>query len=261
MKKVILTISLALVVMAASPAALLGVHILSLDASRTGSGGELGDERYLTSTSMPDATQILLDAGFTIGTTSIFSAANIAGADVLFTGDVSVEFTAQEIADIQAFVSAGGGLVMLRDWGIYYPAADPLAAAFGATYDPGGFGLEHTPTPVNRTAMHPIWNGPAGSITSYDQGYSSSVSGVTGIGEHSTDLGEVGLAVTIFGVGRVVFLTDGDAWDSAGDPITPHPGNNNGIVWENTFHWAVPEPCTLLLLAVGSLAFWRRRRT
>jgi hypothetical protein len=35
-----------------------------------------------------------------------------------------------------------------------------------------------------------------------------------------------------------VFLTDMDAWDSQDDPVTPTPGSNNAIVWENIFHWA-----------------------
>jgi len=247
--------------MLTSSAVLSGRYILSLDASRTGSGLSVGDDRYLTSTSMADATQILLDAGFTVGVTSVFDAANIAGADVLYTGAVDVDFTAQEVADVQAFVDAGGGLVVLRDWGDYYPAADPLAAAFGAVYNLGPFGVAFTASAVDMTAAHPIWNGPAGSVTTYEQVYSSSVSGVTGIGEHSTSPGQVGLAVTTYGAGRVVFLTDGDAWDSLGEPVVLHPGNNNAIVWENIFHWVVPEPNTIFLLAFGSLALLRKHGT
>lgn len=257
MNKLILPISVIIGVLASLPAVLSAGHILSLDASRTGSGLSVGDDRYLTSTSMADATQILLDAGFTIGITSVFDAANIAGADVLYTGAVDIDFTAQEIADIQAFVDAGGGLVVHRDWGNYYPAVDPLAAVFGAMYDPGPFGVAYSASAVDMTAMHPIWDGPAGSVTTYDQVYSSSVSGVTGIGEHSSFPGQVGLAVTTFGAGRVVFLTDGDAWDSVEDPVTPLPGNNNGIVWENIFHWAIPEPGTVLLLGLGGLIMRR----
>jgi hypothetical protein len=142
--------------------------ILSLDASRTGDENEGGGDRYLTGAAMSDATGVLQAAGFTIGTTPAFTAANIAGARVLYTGAVDVAFSAQEISDIQAFVSAGGGLVMQRDWDSFYPAADPLAAAFGAAYNPGPFGPAGTASPVNMTIPHSIWNGPAGSVTTYD---------------------------------------------------------------------------------------------
>ena len=245
---------------------LMAAHILSLDASRTGNEGETGADRYLTSTSMANATSVLTAAGFTIGTTGQFTAANTAGANVLFTGAVDTAFTAQELTDIAAFVSAGGGLVMMRDWGSFYPVADPLAAVFGATYNPGGFGAPVSA--VNLTVAHPIWNGPAGSVATYNQVFSSSVAGVTGIGDHSTNPGQVGLAYTTPGLGRVVFLTDMDAWDDLGDTESPTPGSNNAIVWENIFHFAaspalVPEPSTLIiwsLLGILGIGWLRRRK-
>ena len=40
------------------------------------------------------------------------------------------------------------------------------------------------------------------------------------------------------GAGKVVFLTDLNAWDDQGDPIVPTPGSDNAVVWENIFHWA-----------------------
>ncbi|MEN6426224.1 MAG: hypothetical protein ABFE13_12725 [Phycisphaerales bacterium] len=240
--------------------------ILSLDGSRTSDENEGGGDRYLTAPAMSDATGVLQAAGFTIGTRSAFTAANIAGACALYTGAVNVDFSAQEIADIQAFVSAGGGLVLQRDWGNFYPAADALATAFGATYDTGPFFAQ----PVNMTVAHAIWNGPAGSVTTYDQVYSSSVSGATGIGVHSGNPSQVALAVTTYGAGRVVFLTDMDAWDSAGDSVSPIAGSNNAIVWENIFHYAcgggtpaVPVPGAIALCGIGAgaVGWLRRRRT
>jgi len=240
--------------------------VLSLDGSRTGDEGEVGGDRYLTAPAMSDATAVLQAAGFTIGTTSAFTAANIVGACSLYTGAVDVAFTAQEIADVQAFVNAGGGLVIQHDWNSYYPAADALAAAFGATYNAGPFGPPVIGSPVNMTMAHPIWNGPAGSVTTYDQVYSGSVSGVTGIGDHSTDPSQVALAVTTYGAGRVVFLTDMDAWDSLPDAVSPIPGSNNAIVWENIFQYTcggpvIPAPGAILLGTLGTaLVTWLRRR-
>lgn len=247
-------------------------RVLSLNASRTGNAGlYTGADRYLTSPSMTDATAVLQTAGFTINTTSAFTAANITGYCTLYTGAVNVAFSAQEIADVKAYVAAGHGLVIQRDWDGFYPEAEPLAAAFGATYDPGPYGISNTPTAVNMTLAHAIWNGPAGSVTTYDQVYSSSVSGATGIGVHSTSPSQVALAVTNYGAGRVVFLTDMGAWDCTytGDTVSPVAGSNNAIVWENIFWWAcrgspnppVPAPGTLLLVGIGTpIVAWLRRR-
>jgi hypothetical protein len=241
--------------------------IISLDGTRTSDEGEDGGPRYLTASAMTSATNTLLNAGFTISTTDRFLAANIAGACVLYTGTVSSDFTAQELTDVQAFVAGGGGLVMQRDWNSFYPAADPLAAIFGVTYNPGPFGTSGTVTAVDKTANSPIWDGPAGSVTSYDQIFSSSVSGAaTSIGVHSIDPGETAVATLMYGLGHVVFLTDMDAWDDEGNVAKPLilAGNNNAIVWENMFHYActpVPEPATLVLVGSGllGLASWRKK--
>jgi hypothetical protein len=239
--------------------------IVSLDGTRTGDEGEIGGPRYLTASAMANATTTLVNAGFTISTTDRFFAANIVGACVLYTGAVATAFTAQELTDVQAFVGGGGGLVIQRDWNSFYPAADPLAALFGVTYNTGEFGITGTLTAVNKTTNSPIWSGPAGSVTSYDQIFSSSVSGATSIGVHSTNPTETALATLTYGLGRVVFLTDMDAWDNLGNASKPliTAGSNNAIVWENTFDYAcspVPAPATIILLGSGFLGLVLRKK-
>jgi hypothetical protein len=250
-------------------AASAGPVVTSLNAVRTGDGNKGGDDRYLTGPAMSDATGVLASAGFTVNTITSCIPANLSGSCVLYTGAVDVAFKPQEIAYIQAFVSSGHGLVIQRDWGDYYPAADALAAAFGVTYDPGPYGSSNTAAPVNMTLTHPIWDGPAGSVMSYSQIYSSSISGATGIGEHGSNPGQVALAVMTYGAGRVVFLTDMCAWDDAGmgDPLGPFAGSNNAIVWENIFWYAcggdppTPAPGALILAGIGApLVAWLRRR-
>ncbi len=214
--------------------------IVSLDESRTGDGREPGGGRFLTSGAMATATQVLWDAGFSITTTSDFILENILDASVLYTGLVDVGFSAQEMADIEQYVFHGGGLVIQRDHTDLYPAADDLAVLFGAEYDwgPYGDGVPCERTPIAQVVTHPIWHGPAGAVTSYDQIWFSGVLGGDPIGTAS---GVVALAVRSYGAGRVVFLTDIAAWDdidTCDEQLTPVPGSSNGIVWENIFHWA-----------------------
>lgn len=232
--------------------------VLSLDETRTGNSDEPGGPRYLTAPAMVDATNILLNDGFSIQTTDRFVSANFNSAHILYSGAVSVDFTQDEIDDTLAFVNAGGCLVLQRDWGDYYPAADALAAAFGVTYDTGPYGISMVPTSVIQTTASSIWSGPAGSVSAFAQVYSAGVIGADSIGEHASDPGVVAIAARNVGLGKVYFLTDMDAWDSVGDSVTPTPFNANGIVWANLFYSCVPEPTTALLLLAGAACLRRR---
>lgn len=238
-------------------------NVLSLDDTRTGNEGEAGDSRYLTSDSMTSATELLFGAGFGISTTSSFVGVDNGFYSTLYTGTVSVDFSAQEISDMQDFVSAGGGLVIQRDWGSFYPASDSLLSAFGVSVDPSAIGVGGVPSNVSMSAAHAIWDGPGGSASSFSQQFSSTITGGADvIGTHDgTGGGAIG--VLEWGLGRVVILTDMDAWDDFGDTISMDAGSNNAIVWENIFHYAnntVPTPGTTMLLALGGLTATRRRR-
>ncbi|MBO6512551.1 MAG: PEP-CTERM sorting domain-containing protein [Phycisphaerales bacterium] len=250
----------------ASTTALGGVSIgdiLSLDDTRTGNEGEAGDNRYLTSNSMNSATNILLNAGFGIGTTNSFEGVSNDNWSTLYTGTVNVDFSAQEISDIQSFVSAGGGLVIQRDWGNFYPASDSLLSAFGVSVATAPIGVGGEPSNVSMSAAHPIWDGPGGSASSFLQQFSSTITGGADIiGTHDASGGGA-IGVLEWGLGRVVVLTDMDAWDDFGDNISMDPGTNNAIVWENIFHYAnntIPTPGSMMLLALGGMTAARRRR-
>ncbi len=250
----------ALTAVCAAPVAAADLFsILSLDGSRTGDSNEGGGPRFLTAPTMVDATNILLGNGFTIRTTDRLVSDNFGDAHILYTGAVREDFSAAEINDTAAFVAGGGCLILQRDWGDFYPASDPLAAAFGVSYDIGPYGLSGVPTAVVRTAANPIWDGPAGSVGAFAQVVSSGLIGVDPIGEHSSDAGVVAIGTKSFGQGRVIFLTDMDAWDSVGDSVTPNPLNANGIVWANIFLSCVPEPSSLLLLGAGAMLLRLRR--
>ena len=235
MKLARLNLALAVVALLASTAS--AQHVLSLDGSRTSNGGYSGADFYLTSSSMPGATQVLMAAGMTVATTDRFLNANLAGADVLFTGLTSLAYTSQELSDVQAFVAAGGGLVMIRDISSWGGVNDALAGAFGVSYNSAISGGGGPPT-LQMSMAHPVWNGPGGTLSGIDQYASSSIqSGAVALGLHAGD-GRTGIAVVTFGAGNVVFLTDIDAFGDS--PNTPEPSTSNdlGVLWHNIFDFA-----------------------
>lgn len=237
--------------------------IVSLDESRTGNSNTSGlTDFYLTSSSMATATAVLTSAGFGVTTTDAFTAQSLLGATIAYTGLMDVDCTAQEIATLQSFVFGGGGLVITRDWGPYYPAVDPLLSAFGVTCGPEPQGLRGTPTPVLDTTagQHAIWNGPAGTAASFLQVYSASIVGGTAVvGRHEVE-GTAALGVVTYGAGKVVVLTDSGAWVDSSYALMKE-GSNNVVVWENIFHYAdVPGPATAVLAGAGAMLIGRRRR-
>jgi len=55
--------------------------------------------------------------------------------------------------------------------------------------------------------------------------------------------GSAAMAAVEYHAGRVVFLTDINAFDgeSTFDNMAPEPGSPNAVVWENMFDWAAGD--------------------
>jgi hypothetical protein len=64
------------------------------------------------------------------------------------------------------------------------------------------------------------------------------------------------------GAGNVVLLTDSSLWSDLGAgsdrPIT---FGDNQLLLKNIVQFTVPEPATVTLLCLGSLALFKKRRT
>lgn len=210
--------------------------LLSLDGSRTGPVTPGSEDLYLGSPACADATALLQASGYAIDAVPGFDASTLQGADVLFTGLVDVDFDMTELLAIEQFVANGGGLIVLREWGSFYPAVDLLASVFGVNFDTAPSGAAGAMSLVHQVAAHPVWSGPAGSLISFPVERAGALSsGATAIGSHSAD-GRAALAALEYGHGRVLFLSDSAVFDS-NSPVPPLPGTDSAVIVENMLAW------------------------
>ena len=234
---------------------LTGVDILNL----TGIA-----ESSLADGNMTTARNQLLAEGATITDIAIgsFSAASLTGIDILYVGLVNNGFTAPQIADIDAYVAAGGGLVAVGTereccWG---PGWEEIANSFGLTGLGGDRAVKAAPT----DPASPIVNGPFGVAGTYSPAatgaFSTTVPAGTNIVWEGVDDNPV--IVTLDVTGRAFFFADTNFMENS------FIGNgDNAIIWGNAFAFTgqvnpAPEPGTLALLglAVAGLAFAGRRK-
>lgn len=214
--------------------------VVSLDVTRTFDGN------YLTGGRMYDASEVLYQAEWDLALADRFTPDSTADADVLFTGVVVTDFLPEELAHVEAFVRGGGGLVVvLENPEVPTAAAASLAALFAVEYD-----LDHQhsgdgSSAVEPIAWHPIWQGVAGSASSYAIHAPSAIlsppSSFIGVNDWDSS---AAMAAIEYHQGRVVFLTDVNAFNGTTtfDQITPEPGTPNAVVWENLFDWVAGGP-------------------
>lgn len=202
--------------------------------------------------------------GFSVNTTgSVFNSTNLAGVDVAVVAVPSSfdsVYGTSEIAALKTFVDGGGGLLIMGE-NTAAPIANvnPLALEFGITFGPedlGGVNLN-----ITDLSSHQIFDG-------IDQVSLSGASELTLSGSavevatYGVD-SKTAIAVSEYGLGRVVAIGDGSLWkwgaDSSYDQIFDLPDNQDFAL--NTFEYlAVPEPATLVILGIGGLFIAGKKR-
>jgi len=209
-----------------------------------------------------DLANDLYDAGFTLNTTSTgFVSADLSGTDILVVASpcaINSQYSAAEITKIAAFVSAGGGLLVLGDQ--FYSTVEPVAGRFGFSFASSFI----SPNDVYTSSFvdtHPVFE-------NIDQIYLYAAEEVSGAGiigrQEDTDKGLV--AAGLFGSGRVVAIGDSTLW-TVNPNVIDHSYDraDNAQFALNVFtHLAdttyIPEPATLILLAAGTIVLRRSRR-
>ena len=221
-------------------------------------------ESSLTYGNMTAAKAELIGAGATVTSVSIgsFSAANLAGIEILYVGLVNARFTAAQVAVINAYVAGGGGLVAVGTEHSSFsgPSWEQLANSFGLF----GLGGERNAKANASAPASPIVNGPFGIATSYQPALTGAFktplpAGATSVWE---GVDNNPIIVTLNVTGRASFFADTNFMEDGF--IT---NGNNATIWGNAFAFsgnvgAVPEPETyaMMLAGLGVIGFAARRR-
>jgi hypothetical protein len=170
------------------------------------------------------------------------AATDLAGIDVVILDRLSRDYDASEVAALQAFVRAGGGLISMTGYSWHGPDAtrpNLIVAGLGAQYEVS----VHLEGPVTEwLTTHPIASGI--DIMTFQGGYAvTPLAGFSTTTVATTGGYAVGVAIES-GDGRVFVW--GDEWIEYDSEWASMP--TVARLWANLFGWLVPRRCTVPIL-------------
>jgi hypothetical protein len=242
-----------------------GAKTVGIDARH----GYSADSILATSSSFSIFRNTIVSAGHTIVPKASFNAGDLAGLDALilnqpYEQNSPAGFSAGERTAIHEFVAEGGGLMvhaeggrgflhdnlrsLVNPYGISYLSRATCAdgrTVTGFVPHPVTAGLTSIGVDYQRRLTRTDW--PAIRLTIESGSYEDNVlAAVNGVG----------------GSGNIVFLTDTGLWHDP-DPASDRPitFGDNLLLLENAVAFiTIPEPATVVLMALGGLAVVRRRK-
>lgn len=206
--------------------------------------------------------------GHTIVPISSFEAEDLVGLDSLmlkqpYSTNSPAGFSDSEISAIHAFVDSGGGLVVHAEGGTgseyYVDNLNSLVAPYGVIY--ADLATANSGVMITGLVAHRVTEG----VTMIGVDYHRKL---ISIAPPAIDLtiksGEYNVLAVVDGIGsagNIVMLSDTTLWKDpeAGSNYSIISGDNR-LLLENIVQYTIPEPATVLLLSMGSLALLIKRR-
>lgn len=206
--------------------------------------------------------------GHTIVSVSSFDAADLAGLDCLmlkqpYSVNSPAGFSDSEISAIHDFVENGGGLVVHAEGGTgsedLVDNLNSLVSPYGVAY--AGLATANSGVTITGLVAHPVTEGVASFGVDYHRKLISITSPAIDLTIKSGEYNALAVVNGITGAGNVVMLSDTTLWK---DPDTDWDYSimtgDNRLLLENIVQFTIPEPATVWLLFLGSLALLRNRR-
>lgn len=214
-------------------------------------------ESSMADGNMTDARATLVNEGAVVTDVAIgaFSAADLLGIDIVYSGLVNNGYSAGQVTSIHDFVDAGGGLVAVGTERAccFGPSFEQLANSFGLT----GLGGDRDTLPNPTTPSSAIVTGPFGAANTYAPSATGAFNPATlptGTTVVWQGVDDNPIIVTLDVVGRAFFFGDTNFMENSfiGD-------GDNRIIWGNAFAYtgglsnngAVPEPGAWALMLLG----------
>jgi hypothetical protein len=206
--------------------------------------------------------------GHTIVPISSFEAEDLGGLDCLmlkqpYSVNSPAGFSDSEISAIHAFVDSGGGLVVHAEGGTgsgdYVDNLNSLVAPYGVVY--ADLATANSGVTIIGLEAHPVMEGVARIAVDYQRKLISITPPAIDLTIKSGEYDVLAVVNGIGGAGNVVMLSDTTLWidPEAGTSYSIITGDNR-LLLENIIMFTVPEPTTILLLCMGSLALLMKRR-
>jgi hypothetical protein len=188
----------------------------------------------------------------------------LSGKDVFVSGLLAQyqDLQSSEQSALFDFVAGGGAAVIFGELDTFLDASNSLVDPFAVSF--AGELWSPMVTATITDATHPIASGPFGTVETFTERY---VTSVADLGAHASVVATNPLGDTLVVIprgalgpqsGPVVIFSDLSLF--LGPPTDTPLFEENETLFLNTVSWAVPEPATLLLVALGSLPMTRRRR-
>ena len=233
--------------------------VIGLDGRHGNSGS--GGGNLVTSTGMDTFRATITGAGHSIVPVVTFDSASLVGLDALFltqpTDPDATQFSASEISSIQAFVSAGHGLLVFGEGGFSRDSTvnnlNMLVAPYGVTYSTsvsGGNGET-----ITGFVPHPITM----SVSTVGMDFYRPLFAMNPALDLTTGMVDILAVVNASGgAGNVVLISDTSLWSDDGEGSDRPIGfGDNRLLLQNTISFVtVPEPSTMVLLAVLLFGSW-----